>query len=295
LEGGKSHQKRFLSELRRVLAPLGMVLLTTPNYWYPYDAHSDLYLPQFIPHPLRDTYLRMRNPSFLEEHGSFDAIQLLTPGFFRSALEECSLSPLHQLPCCLDKREYIRINPLRGALAYLGLGWYFHAEFWTVVVHGKMKLRLRRKLRNSWFYERNQPSTPEQLSEFSAGIDFEQGMFNHQLGCGWHWFERDKRAFRWIEKDAICYLQTREEVRYIHVTGYSPLENRILVHVDGILVGEHAIGAESSIQIKYLLPFAETRNRIFKVRVQAQFSFTPQESEDERTLPLMIFSLRLSP
>jgi len=294
LESGRPQQRKFFAEIKRVLSPLGMLFLTTPNYWYPYDAHSDLCFPQLFPGFLRDKYIRVRNPDFLEEHGTFDAIHLLTPKFFQSALQESHLAPLHELPCCLDRAEYMRINPVRGALAYLGLGWYFHAEFWTIVVHREARSKLRRKLRNSWFYEKNQPAGSNQIGDFESSIDFDRGMFNHQLGPGWYWYERDAKGFRWTQKQATCYLQSREQVRYIHLSGFSPAANRFYIDVEGVRVGEHAFGPESSFEVKYLLPFEKTNNRIFEVTVKAEHMVSTRGSEDERELSLMIFSVGLS-
>jgi len=157
-----------------------------------------------------------------------------------------------------------------------------------------MRSKLRRKLRNQWYYERNQPSTSDQLTDFSSAIEFDQGMFNHQLGSGWYWLERDKRAFRWTEKRASCYLQSREEVRYVHLKGYSPLENRLFLDVDGVRVGEHPAAPNSGFELKYLLPFESTDDRIFEVTIESLQSFKPQNSEDKRDLSLMIFSVRVS-
>lgn len=291
LEGGRDHQHRFLSEIRRVLTPLGMLFMTTPNYWYPYDAHSDLYFPQFIPRFLRDRYIRLANPGFLEEHRTFDAIHLVTPRFLKSALKDCGLSPLHELPCCLDRSEYLRLHPLRGVLAYLGLGWYLHAEFWTVLAATEVRSKLRKKLRRSWFYQRNQPDEAR-LGDFDSGIDFETGMFNHQLGSGWFWYEKDQKGFRWTEKRATCYLESRRSVRFIRLTGYSPIENRIFIEVDGVRVGEHYTRSDT-FDLTYFLPFSNTADRIFEVTIGASHSFQPQDSADKRVLSLMIFSVRV--
>jgi hypothetical protein len=267
-----------------------MFFLTTPNFWYPYDAHSGLYIPQLLPRFLRDRYIRRASPGFIEEHKTFDAIHLLKPGFLRSALADSALSAIHELPCCLDRDEYFRLHPVRGALAYLGLGWYFHAEFWTIVGHQEVRQKLRSKLKKNWFYQLNQPDD-NPLEDFASSIDFDQGMFNHQLCSGWHWYERDKRGFRWTEEKATCYLQSRSSVQYIEISGYSPVENTIQIYVDGVRVGVHRTHSESGFDLKYLLPFPLTNDQIFKVTIESDRAIQPQDSLDKRELSLMVFSL----
>ncbi len=207
LIGGKKWQNAFLKELKRILSPLGMIFFTTPNFWYPYDAHTDLYFPQFLPGPIRDLYIRKLNPGFLKEHTSFEEIKLMRPGVLKKAISEAGLAPLHDLPCCLDQKEYWRIHPLLGLFTYLGLGWLFHAEFWIALVHWSEKDRIRLKLRKNWFYEQNQPSE-QSIDKFHDQIDFLQGPFNHQLGPGWFWYEISERGFRWTEKRAEFFLES---------------------------------------------------------------------------------------
>jgi 2-polyprenyl-3-methyl-5-hydroxy-6-metoxy-1,4-benzoquinol methylase len=293
LTGGSPWQIRFLQELRRLLLPTGMIFLTTPNFWYPYDAHSQLCFPHYLPGFLQNHYLHWRSPEFLKEHGSFRNIRLLTPHKLRSLLEKQGLIPLHELPCCLDRDEYLRLNPFRGLLSHLGLGWYFHAEFWLVLVHSSSRSRLRKKLQKTWFYEINQPSG-RHLADFGPLIDFDTGPYSHQLASGWHWHEKDKRGFRWTSRRAICYLQTREGVRYLYLKGYSPIANHFRVQVDDCLVGEHHVAEPDGFELKYLLPFPETENRIFEVVIESVRCHTPHTGDDERELGLMVFSVELS-
>ena len=296
LGSGEVQQAQFLAEVRRVLSPLGMVFLTTPNFWYPYDAHSDLYFPQYLPASVQDQYVGWRNPGFLQEHESFDTIQLMKPHHLRSMVRDCGLRPLHDLPCCLDLHEYRKSHPFLSPLAYLGLGWYLHAEFWTILVHEAEWSKLRLKLRNSWYYERNQPDEGDCLKDFASLIDFNQSMFNQQLGTGWHWYERDDRqGFRWIKKKAVCYLQSYSEVRYIHLSGYSHMQNRVHVKVDGVRVGEHHVPSASGFDLKFFLPFSDTSDRIFEVVIESARAERPQNSVDKRKLSFMIFSVKVTP
>jgi SAM-dependent methyltransferase len=292
LIGGKPHQLGFLSEIKRVLSPLGMILLTTPNFWYPYDAHSRLSFPQYLPTRLADRYIRWRNPSFLREHKSFAEIKLLKPGFFRSAIRSVELAPLHDLPCCLDRGEYVRLHPIRGLISLLGLGWYPHAEFWMILAHESERERLQRKLKKHWFYERNQPSKYP-LSNFESCIDFAQDSFGQQLEEGWHWHEYGEQGFRWMKDQATCYLEGGSESRYVRISGFSPYKNHVRVKVDEVVVGEHKVHSGETLELFYLIPEVRKHRQLFKVEILAANSFKPAGGIDLRNLSLMIFSVEV--
>jgi SAM-dependent methyltransferase len=291
LSGGKSWQLRFLHELRRVLAPFGMILLTTPNHWYPYDAHTDLNFPQFLPRFLRDRYIRLRNPGFLREHSTFESIQLMKPGFLRRTLRSAGLAALHDLPCGLDGADYRKLHPFLGWTTLLGLGWYPHAEFWMILVHAGNRGTLRRKLRSQWRYELAQPSaTP--LEVFSHRIDFDRSSHNHQMGEGWYWHEVQTRGYRWTAARAVAYLETRSSVRFVRVEGFSPWANRIEVAVDGFRVGERMLEASQPVDVEYLIPFPETDRRMFEIEIRCDRTVIP-DTADNRRLGVMVFRLEL--
>ncbi len=292
LVGGRSWQRRFLEEIRRVLSPLGMVLLTTPNFWYPYDAHSELYGPQFLPVPLADRYIGRFNRGFLEEHESFRNIRLLRPGALRALIRETGLVPLHDLPCGLDRPDYLRLHPWYGWLVYLGLGWQFHAEFWPILVHAGQRETLRHRLRKNWRYEPEE-SPGSAASVFGPAIDFSRGTCSHQLGPGWYWQEQHDRACRWTGSHATCYLQTREAVRYLRIEGYAPWSNRLNLYVDGVRVGEKRVAEGEAFGAEYLVPFAETKQRMFEVRIVCGKTVVPSDSPDQRQLGVMIFRIGL--
>ncbi len=295
LIGGEPWQVQFLCELRRILRPMGMVFLTTPNFWYPNEGHSKLYFPQYLPSTLADHYIAWRKPSFLREHRSFSEIQLLTPRSMRATLKKSRLIFLHDLPCGLDRSQFLRQFPLRSRLVYLGLGWYLHAEFWGILVHSESRPSLRLKLRKHWYYEQKEPSSVE-LSEFSQGIDFSQGPLNHQLGPGWYWYEVQQESglgYRWMKQEARCYLETQVPVKYLCLSGYSPRQNHLDIWLDGIKVGEHEIELGSRFELEYLVPFAETREHIFEVRLRCSTLFVPKSIQDRRQLGVMIFGIRL--
>lgn len=290
LVGGWIWQEDFLRELRRVIRPTGMIFLTTPNKWYPYDAHTQLFFPQYLPTALSDRYIAWRNPAFLKEHRSFSEIKLVSPRLLRRGLRRSGLAFLHELPCALDRREYLRLHPLRGLLGYLGLGWHTHAEFWGILVRQEMVGKLQLKLRDRWVYEKNQPSTIP-LGEFSACIDFRNGPHNHQLGPGWHWYESDDRPFRWTSAESICYLETSSPAPYLAINGYSSAPNRLQVWVEGVRVGECALRSESEFRLRYLLPCAAA-DSICEVRICCDSAATPGQGDDRR-LGVMIFSVAL--
>ena len=297
LSKGVPSQVPFLREMHRVLRPLGMVFLTTPNWFYPYDGHSQLYFPHYLPTALTDRYMAWRNPGFLREHHSFSEIRMLTPGSFRRCLRKSRLVLLHDLPCGLDRRDFLRRFPLRGCLAYAGLGWYPHAEFWGILVHPEARPALRLKLKKNWFYEHNQPS-PGQAADFAPCIDFRTAPFNHQLGRGWYWYERGqsgngKGDHRWTGKEAVCYLESRDPIRYIRVSGFSPRDNRFEIWVDGIRVGEHKVVTKSDFDSEYLIPFAETSYRLFEIAIRCSQVSRSQDGRDQRELGLAIASVEL--
>lgn len=190
LIGGRPWQLQFLRELRRVLRPLGLILFTTPNKLYPYEGHSQLYFPHYLPAALSDRYISLFNPGFLREHHSFSEIKILTPRALRGLIRESGLAFLHDLPCGLDRQEFLRESPVRGWMAYTGLAWIPHAEFWGILVGREHRSALRLKLKKNWRYEHNQPSASPP-SDFGPCIDFRVATFSPQLGPGWHWYERE--------------------------------------------------------------------------------------------------------
>ncbi|HSR66997.1 MAG TPA: class I SAM-dependent methyltransferase [Acidobacteriota bacterium] len=291
LPGGPRWHLRFLQEMRRVLSPTGMLLLTTPNLLYPREGHTGLYFPQYLPLALADRYIAWRNPAFLREHHSFAEIQLLTPGRLRRCLKQSGLAFLHDLPCGLDRSDYRKLFPWRGWLTRLGLGWYPHAEFWGLIVRREMRAKLRTKLRHQWYYEQHQPSGQEER-DFGPIIDFEQGGGSRQIGAGWYWHERDKKGFRWTSKSATCFLQSPGGLPYLQVHGYSPRSNRLEAVVDGTLVGVHLIDEGEEFRLQYLMPEEEAQLR--EVEIRCSRTFRSQDDQDDRDLGVMIFSLGMA-
>lgn len=292
LVGGKVWQARLLAEVRRVLAPSGVCLLTTPNFWFPWDAHTELYGPQFLPVAWADRYIASRNPGFLAEHGSFRQIRLLRPGVLRRLVREAGLAPLHDLPCALDTEEYRSLHPVLGGLTRLGLGWLPHAEFWMVLGRREEVSKLRARLRKRWNYVHAQPDAP-QPERFQAAIDFDAHPGGHQLLEGWHWHERDRRGYRWIETRARCLLQTRARVRRVDIEGFCPEDNRLEVRVEGMRVGECVVPANQVIQADFLLPWLRTEQRLLEVELRC--GRTRGTPEDRRELGMMIFTVGVSP
>ena len=292
VRGGLDDQVAFLKELRRVVTPVGMIGLSTPNRLYPYEGHTDLFFPQYLPKWLCHRYIGRCNPGFLKEHASFSEITSLTPAALQRSLKKSNLAFLHQLPCGLDRSDFARHFPIRGLLSYVGLGWYPHAEFWGILVYPEMRDKLRLKLPKFWTYEQGQPS-PTGVSDFSHRIDFERGFYNPQLGPGWYWHERDRRGFRWTGGKAVCFLQTDQAPRLLNIHGYGPRETRLLIRVNGLLVGVREIGERIEFRLSYLVPFEQSQPDIWRIEVECTPTFTENSRTDPRQLGVMIFSVEM--
>jgi SAM-dependent methyltransferase len=135
LVGGESWQRQFLCEIRRVLRPDGVLLLTTPNRLCPFEGHTFLIGPQFLPIALADRFIHWLRPQFFREYRSYAEVQLLMPGRMKALLAEAGLSALHELPWCTDCRNYrptTRI--LLRACCAAGLGWTVFYKFQIAAV-----------------------------------------------------------------------------------------------------------------------------------------------------------------
>ncbi|MBI2816122.1 MAG: class I SAM-dependent methyltransferase [Acidobacteria bacterium] len=131
LEGGESWQQSFLKEIRRVLRPKGVLLLVTPNRLYPFEGHTFLYGPQFMPVWLADRYIRWKNPSFLQEYKTYAQVKLLHPWTMKRLLDRAKLKIIHDFPCGLDWDDYPRRTRLMlWLLGKIGLGWALTSAFW---------------------------------------------------------------------------------------------------------------------------------------------------------------------
>lgn len=292
LVGGIPWQARFLEEVRRVLAPSGICLLTTPNFWAPYDAHTGLYGPQYLPPFLADRYVAACNRGFLSEHGSFREIRLLRPAVLRRLIRQAGLEPIHELPCGLDAADYRALHPYLGVLTRIGLGWLPHAEFWLALGRRESAPRLRARLRSRWNYAHAETAAPPP-TRFAPVIDFDLHPSGHQLLEGWHWHERDRRGYRWIGGRATCLLQTRERVRRVEVSGFCPGENELEVRVEGVRVGVKEVPANQVFRCDYLLPFLHTERRLLQVELRC--SRLCAASGDSRKLGLMVFTVGVMP
>ena len=175
-----SWQMDFLMELRRVLRPLGMIFLTTPNRWYPYERPIGLYFPQYLPASWSDRYIAWKNPGFLNEYKGFSEIKLLIPQVLRRYLAKSGLAFLHELPCGIDRRRFFCHHPARGWLTCLGFGWHAHAEFHGILMRVEFRSALRLTMMPGWHYEHGQAAA-NSLSDSTHCIDFRPGPFGHQL------------------------------------------------------------------------------------------------------------------
>ncbi|MGH9786792.1 MAG: class I SAM-dependent methyltransferase, partial [Terriglobia bacterium] len=128
---GEPWQQAFLREIRRVLRRDGILLLTTPNRLYPFEPHTNLYGPHYLPVSLADRYIRWRNPSFLQEYLTYGEIHLLTPWKMKGLLENSGLRLIPDFPGGLPIASYARAKRLGlRLLCAAGLGWFAPSCFW---------------------------------------------------------------------------------------------------------------------------------------------------------------------
>ena len=294
LPGGLPDQIRFLRELRRVLKPMGTILFTTPNFWYPYDAHSRSYFAHYLPARLADWIHRRRHPSFLKEHGSTADIPLLTPRRLRECIEDSGLTLLHDLPCCLDRNQVFRLSPAKSIFVNLGLGWYPHAEFWGILCRPASRSSLRLKLRTR-LDQVDGNSSQAVWEDFASGIDFERNPFSHQLDRGWYAREQGTPAYRWIAREALCYLQVRSPVSRLRIRGFSLRRNRLLIWVNGIRVGEHPMPPVMDFDLTFFLPFSPSEDRMVKVLLSCDRTYRAEHPDDRRALGAVVRTLELLP
>ena len=156
LVGGESWQLKFLREIRRVLRPDGLLLLTTPNRLCPFEGHTFLIGPQFLPISLADRYIRCLRPQFFREYHSYAEVQLLMPGRMKALLAEAGLCPLHELPWCTDRESYRPATRLLLQLCHaIGLGWAVFYKFQIAAVKGdsvRALQSLKRPVKNEAFF-----------------------------------------------------------------------------------------------------------------------------------------------
>ena len=133
-----------------------MFLLTTPNRLCPFEGHTFLIGPQFLPISLADRYIRWLRPQFFQEYRSYAEVQLLKPGRMKALLEEAGLSALHELPWCTDCENYRPVTrSLLQACNAVGLGWAIFYKFQIAAVKresvSEME-RLKRPVKNESFF-----------------------------------------------------------------------------------------------------------------------------------------------
>jgi len=154
LEGGIRWQEKYLQEIRRILRPDGMLLLVTPNRLYPFEGHTFLYGPQYLPVWLADRYIRWKNPSFLQEYKTYGQVKLLHPWTMKRLLRKAKLKVIHDLPWGLDLEDYPRLKRLNlWLLGKIGLGWALTSVFWFSAGREEdweQLIRLKKKKRERW-------------------------------------------------------------------------------------------------------------------------------------------------
>ncbi len=288
---GLPQQLQFLRELRRLIRPMGMIFLTTPNRWYPFEGHTFLYFPQYLPAKLADKYIKRKNPGFLQEHGSFASINLLAPTDLRRLLRLSHLSLLHQLPCCMDYGDFPLLKRIcYRTLGMLGLSWYPMQEFWGCLTREEEREALQIKCgkRHRIALRESQDAT----KEFSSQIDFDRGPEAHQLKSGWFSHERTKIGFRWTTDEAQLWLQAEGREEFLSVSGHCNDSDRgapvtLSIYCDAHWIGEHSVTPNEDFFLRFLLPYQVRRLQICKIRLVVYPWHTPGGS-DRRKLGVAI-------
>jgi SAM-dependent methyltransferase len=161
LVGGNSWQVQFLKEIERVLAPQGILLLTTPNWLCPLEGHTFLIGPQFLPARWADRYIRRFRPQFFRDYKTYREVHLLSPWQIRSMLSEAGLAPLNQLPWCTDLGFYRPLpRMLLGVCRVLSLDWAVFYKFQIAAVKKDSLctlLPLKHQLSRQRFFEEQRP------------------------------------------------------------------------------------------------------------------------------------------
>ncbi|HEY3130054.1 MAG TPA: class I SAM-dependent methyltransferase [Acidobacteriota bacterium] len=295
---GLPQQATLLNELRRLIRPMGMIFLTTPNRWYPFEGHTFLYFPQFLPTSLADRYIKKKNPGFLQEHGSFASIKLLAPTDLRRLLQLSRLSLLHQLPCCMDYEDFpLSKRICFRALGILSLSWYPLQEFWGCLTREEDReaLQVKRGKCHRIALQESLDST----REFSSEIDFDRGPEAHQLQAGWFAHERTERGFRWTTGEAQLWLQAEGEEEFLSVSGHYDAFERgapatLTIHFDTHWMGEHSLTPNEDFCLRLLLPYQMRRLQICTIRLAVHPCHTPGGS-DRRRLGVAINQVGLVP
>jgi SAM-dependent methyltransferase len=284
MDGGLPAQLGLLRELRRVIRPMGMIFLTTPNKRFPFEGHTFLYFPQYLPAPLADMYIRLCNPGFLDEHGSFRSIKLLAPGELKRLLRQSGLAFLHQLPCCADIADL----PWHRRLVYrllqtAGASWHPMQEFWGCLARREHRGALRTKLikHHSAAFSEGLPAG----EEFSDCVDFSLGAHAHQLGAGWFSAESGGLAYRWTGEIAEIWLQAAGDSEFLELGGYFPQarpQATMSVFCDGEWIGEHRFTESGMFRFSFLLARPLVRSQICKIRLEVSPVHVPGGADQRR-------------
>ncbi|MBI4456886.1 MAG: class I SAM-dependent methyltransferase [Acidobacteria bacterium] len=286
LEHGIVQQLQFLLELRRLIRPMGMIFLTTPNRWYPFEGHTFLYFPQYLPTKIADQYIRRRNPGFLQEHSSFEAIKLLTPAALQRLLHLSKLSFLHQLPCCMDVEDlpWIKRFAFR-VLRAAGLAWYPMQEFWGCLVRRENRSHVRVKCRK--LHPIALQECEHATGEFASQVDFDCGAHGHQLKNGWFPPERVQSGFRWTTDTAELWLQANGKEEFLSLSGYCNASARsgpvtLDVYCDNHWIGHHQVLGDETFEVRFLLPYRLYRSQICAIRLAAHPAYIAADPDFRR-------------
>jgi hypothetical protein len=251
-----------------------------------------------LPTKIADRYIRKRNPGFLDEHGSFASINLLTPAEFRRLLRLSQLSLLHALPCCMDYEDLPVLKRVSyRTLGALRLSWHPIQEFWGCLVRTEARRPLRAKCVGHHRIALNERESAAE--EFSSMIDFRSEPRAHQLKSGWFPHEKTEQGFRWTTGRAEAWLQSEGGEEFLSIIGYRDESDRgapvtLSVYFDEQWIGEHPLVRNEKFSLRFLLPYRMRRLQICTILLVIYPCHTPGGS-DQRKLGLPINQVGLVP
>lgn len=284
LVGGVPWQRAYFHEVRRVLKPDGLLLMTTPNRLWPRDGHTFVVGVQYLPTALADLYLRWRNPGFLHANHSFGNIKLLTPWTIRRLLREAGLAPLFAMPDNRDLPDYRRSQRRWLALLdRLGLAWWTTEQFWLTCARRQALAAWQQKRLRPWA-DPPAPQPPEDLAERLPGwqneLAWDKPAHESQLGPGWHGIEEDERGlFRWTAGRAVFYLRQPPGQTQLVVEGRAfPLPHSptmvVDLRFDGALADYAQSTAGGDFRVCAALPPVPAEGGLLTVEIESRYVVT---------------------
>ena len=149
-----------------------------------------------------------------------------------------------------------------------------------------MRLKLKKNLQF-----RVNADNPDYPFRYQQKIDFSRGTHYHQLGKGWHWPESPGDSFRWIKRQAYCYLEGLKNSKELRISGHSPIETRLFIYCDDQLLGIHQAGINEVFKLQYPLPLKVNQKHLFSIKIKSTKKVIKDTNADPRELSVQVFSV----